>query len=65
MLDIKIIRENPEIVKKDLEKRDRKDLIKKLDEVKLLDAKWRESLQVMEKLRHQRNVVSAEIAQLK
>ena len=31
MLDIKLVRENPDIIRKDLEKRDRRDLIKKLD----------------------------------
>ena len=57
MLDIKLVRENP-----DLEKRDRKDLIKKLDEVILLDKKWRDSLQKEQEFRRMRNVLSQEIA---
>lgn len=65
MLDVKLLRENPEIIKKDLEKRDRNDLIKKLDKAKEYDVRWRESLQVMEDLKRQRNVLSKEIADLK
>ncbi|MBT3463999.1 serine--tRNA ligase, partial [archaeon] len=65
MLDIKLIRENPEIIKKDLEKRDKLDLIKKVDEIRELDILWRENLQKVEKLKHQRNVLSREVAQLK
>jgi len=65
MLDIKLIRENPEIVIEDLKKRDRPDLLKKIDELKELDAKWREELHVVEKLKHRRNVLSKEISELK
>ncbi len=65
MLDIKLVRENPDIIRKDLEKRDRRDLIKKLDKVIELDVRWRDSLKVMEELRRQRNVLSKEIAELK
>jgi len=65
MLDIKLIRENPEIVISDLKKRDRADLIKKLEELRELDALWRESLQKEQELRRQRNVLSKEISELK
>lgn len=65
MLDIKLIRETPEIVRKDLEKRDRPDLVEKLGEVIELDKRWRESLQKAEELRRQRNVLSQEVAELK
>ena len=65
MLDIKLVRENPDIIKKDLQKRDRRDLIKKLKEVIELDKKWRDSLQSEQKLRHRRNVLSIEIGELK
>ena len=37
MLDIRLVRETPEIIKKDLEKRDRPDLLKKLEEVRKLN----------------------------
>ena len=65
MLDIKMIRDNPEIIRRDLEKRNRPDLIKKLEELTEIDKKWRTSLQIMENLRHHRNVLSVEIAELK
>lgn len=65
MLDIKLIRENPDIIRKDLEKRDRADLIKKLEEAIELDVRWRESLQREQKLRQRRNILSMEISKLK
>ncbi|NTV24149.1 MAG: serine--tRNA ligase [Nanoarchaeota archaeon] len=65
MLDIRLVRENPDIIRKDLQKRNKPDLLKKLEEVIELDRRWRESLQQQEKLRSQRNTLSQEIAQLK
>jgi seryl-tRNA synthetase len=65
MIDIKLIRENPEIVKKDLKKRGDLDTLKMVDELKKTDKKWRTSLKELEKLRHTRNKVSAEIAKMK
>ncbi|MCM2325878.1 MAG: serine--tRNA ligase [Candidatus Woesearchaeota archaeon] len=65
MLDIRLIRENPDIVKKDLEKRNRPDLLEKLERVIKADKEYRESLLVSEDLRRQRNVLSAEVASLK
>ncbi len=65
MLDIKLLRESPETIRKDLEKRNRPDLLKKLDEAIRFDREWRKSLQDAEELRRQRNAVSKEIADLK
>ena len=65
MLDIKLVRENPEIIKKDLEKRDRHDLVKQVDKVRELDVLWRESLQKEQDLRKRRNTLSKEVAELK
>ena len=65
LIDIKIIRENPDIVKKDLEKRDRPDLIKKLEKVREYDVLYREKLKEVEDLRKQRNILSKEISELK
>jgi seryl-tRNA synthetase len=59
MLDIKLIRENPEIVRKSLERR-KSDF--PLDRLIGMDKKWRDNLQQMEKLKAQRNKVSLEIA---
>lgn len=65
MLDIKLLRENPEIIKKDLEKRNRPDLLEKLKRVIVADKEYRESLQKQEELRRQRNTLSAAVAKLK
>ena len=65
MLDIKLVRENPEIIKKDLEKRDRIDKIQELKEVQELDKRWRSSLQEVEQLKKERNIISKEISELK
>ncbi|MEM3374047.1 MAG: serine--tRNA ligase [Candidatus Woesearchaeota archaeon] len=65
MLDINLVRQNPDLIRNDLKKRGRLDLLKKLDDLIIYDKQWRESLQKVEKLRHLRNVLSNEIAQLK
>ena len=65
MLDIKLIRENPEIVKNDLRKRGELEKIKWVDELLVYDKKWRELTKKMNELRHRRNVLTVEIAKLK
>ncbi len=65
MLDVNLLRENPDLIKKDLRKRDKRDLIKKVEEARELDFKWRESLQKEQELRKRRNVLSKEISELK
>jgi len=62
MLDIKFIRENPNVVKKTIKDRGYKIDV---DELLKLDEKYRASLQKVEKLKHQRNVASLEIRKLK
>ncbi|MFN3505595.1 MAG: serine--tRNA ligase [Caldimicrobium sp.] len=62
MLDIKLIREKPEFVKERLKSRGGEYPI---DEVLRLDEKRRELLQIIETLRHTRNVKSEEIGKLK
>ncbi|UCF07841.1 MAG: serine--tRNA ligase, partial [Thermoplasmata archaeon] len=66
MLDIKLFRETPEIIKADLKKRGwtEKD-ITVVDEVIENDRKWREKRQEGDKLKHERNVVTEEISKLK
>lgn len=59
MLDINFVREHPEIVKQS-EKHRGHDLVL-VDEVLRLDEQWRKALKEVEKLKHQRNVVSEEI----
>ena len=45
MLDIKFIRENPNIVKKDLEKRNEKEKLEWLDDLLKNDVEYRKLLQ--------------------
>jgi len=63
MIDIKLIRENPEIVKESQRKRKLDDKI--VDEIRELDEKWRNSLIETDQLKHQKNVVTKEIAEIK
>lgn len=65
MLDIKLIRENPEIVENDLKKRGDEEKLKVLRELIENDKKYRELLQEVEKLKHDRNTFSEEVARLK
>ena len=64
MLDIKLIRENPENVRRNLERRQQPDKLQLLDEVILADKRWRELTGQVNRLRKRRNEVSAEIAKL-
>lgn len=65
MLDIKLIRERPEIIKKDLKKRGDTEKLKWIDDIVKKDKDYRELLKEAEELRHKRNVASDEINQLK
>jgi seryl-tRNA synthetase len=65
MLDMKLIRENPEMVKSNIARRGDQEKLRWVDELLELDGKWRESKQRVEQLRHRRNVLSEKIAQLK
>ncbi len=65
MLDIKLIREHPEIVRNDLKKRGDLEKLKMLDDLIEYDKHWRRLLTEMNELRHRRKVVTAEIASLK
>lgn len=63
MLDINLIRENPEVVRKSM--RDRQSDPAPVDEIIALDAKRRELLVEVETLKAEKNVVSKEISQMK
>jgi seryl-tRNA synthetase len=65
MLDIKLIRENPEFVKNNLMKRGNPENSKMLDELVNLDREWRRNLTKLNELRHERKLITAEIAALK
>lgn len=63
MLDIKLVRENAEIVRGSEKKRNRNPEL--VDEVLKLDDKWKTELKDVEELKHKRNVVSEEINKAK
>ena len=63
MLDINLIREQPEVVRKSLRDRQMDDA--PVDEVLQLDAERRSLLNAVEKLKAERNAVSKEISQIK
>jgi len=62
MLDIKLIRENPDFVKANLSKRGNRENTRILEELVVTDEKWREDLTKLNSLRHERRLVTAEIA---
>jgi len=65
MLDIKLIRENPDLVKGDLIKRGELEKLKWIDEILELDEKWRENLKKINLLRRERNRLAVEIGKRK
>jgi len=65
MIDIKLIRSDPKLVKTNLKKRDDKEKLKWVDEIIVLDEKWRSGLKQIDDLRHRRNQITQEISQLK
>jgi seryl-tRNA synthetase len=65
MLDIKLIRENPELVKNNLAKRGNPETTQMLEDLIAVDKEWRFNLTKLNELRHQRKQVTIEIAKLK
>jgi len=65
MLDIKLIRENREFVKNNLMKRGNPENSKMLDALVDLDREWRQNLTKLNDLRHERKIMTTEIATLK
>ena len=65
MLDIKLIRANPELVRNNLKKREDLENLKTLDELIECDRRWRQSLTKLNELRHERKLMTTEIATLK
>ncbi len=65
MLDIKLIREHPEIVRKDLEKRGEPEKIEMLNNLIKYDIEWRSLLTEANELRRKLNQITAEVANLK
>ena len=65
MLDIKLIRESPNLIKTNLEKRGNPENLRMLQELIGADKQWREDLTKLNDLRHDRKLCTQEIATLK
>lgn len=65
MLDVKLIRENPELVRNNLKKRGSPENLKMLDELIEYDKRWRRLLTRLNETRHERRLLTTEIAALK
>ncbi len=65
MIDIKLVRENPELVKENIKKKFQHDKTKLVDEVLKLDKEWRSLKFKEDGLRSERNNISKKISELK
>ena len=64
MIDIKLIRENPNFVKKNIKKKFQNHKLKLVDEVLKLDEEWRKLKYKEDVLRNERNIISKKINEL-
>ena len=65
MLDVRLVRENPDVIRKDLAKRHAPDRAKLLDSVIQWDKEWRKALAEGDALKRRRNEITKEIAEAK
>src|SRR5207247_412591 len=65
VLDIRLVRENPERIRKDLAKRNAPDKAKLLGDVIQWDQEWRKALVEADRLKRRRNEITREIAEAK
>jgi seryl-tRNA synthetase len=65
MLDVRLLRDNPEVIRKDLEKRGWLDKLRLVDEAVADDAEWRQAKKRVDDLRHSQNRLTGEVAALK
>src|SRR3972149_9858694 len=65
MIDIKLVRENKELVKKNIKKKFQENKLPLVDEVRELDKKWRELKTKSDSLRAERNTISKQINEAK
>jgi len=65
MIDINLIRENPEVVRKNIERKGQKEKLKLIDEIQRIDKEWRGIKVEADSLRHERNKISESINQAK
>jgi seryl-tRNA synthetase len=64
MLDIKLIRKNPEAIRQNLERRQDQEKLELLDRVIENDARWRKLTTQVNDLRKRRNQISSEIGKV-
>ena len=65
MLDVNLLRERPEVIRENLVKRGDTARLPVLEDAVRWDREWREAQRELDGLRHQRNVVTSEIRELK
>jgi seryl-tRNA synthetase len=65
MLDIKLIRENPELIRINIKNRFAEEMLPVLEEAIQTDADWRKSQDELNNLRHQKNVLDGKVKALK
>src|SRR5437899_10274505 len=65
VLDIRLVRENPELIQKDLAKRNAPDKAKLLADVIRWDQEWRKALAEADRLKRRRNEITREIEEAK
>lgn len=65
MLDIKLIREDPKVVRDNLARRNNPTILEMFDELVKLDGDWRKSVAELNELRSSRNKISMQIAEAK
>ena len=64
MIDIKLLRENPELVKENIKKKFKEDKLVIVDKILKLDKQWKKAKKEEEELRAERNKISENINQL-
>ena len=65
MIDIKLLRETPELVKENIKKKFQNEKLVLVDKVKKLDEEWRKLKYREDSLRSERNKISLKINELK
>jgi len=65
VLDVKLLREDPETIRKDLRRREATEKLHLVDEASEMDKDWRRLKTQVEELRHRQNLLTAKVSDLK
>jgi seryl-tRNA synthetase len=65
MLDVKLLRDSPEVIRRDLRKRGWLEKLPLVDEAVAADLEWRQAKKRVDDLRHAQNKLTADVAALK